>query len=86
MLIEPTKEQPLIWYTTKGDDAGKLQTPGGLQAPRGYHPFVSQAVRACAEMSDPPISSQHSLRALRTVFAIYAAAETGRSTKVAGAV
>lgn len=80
--IEPMKDQPLTSYTTKGDRAGLVQTWEGSKEPRGYSPFVSRAVQACADMSDPPISNAHSLRALNTVFAIYAAAASGRATKI----
>ena len=77
--LEPMKDQPLTWYSTKGNAAGKVQTWEGSKQPRGYTPFVRAAVLACAEMSDPPISSAHSLRALRTVYGIYEAAESGKS-------
>jgi predicted dehydrogenase len=79
ILIEPMKDQPLTWYTTRGS---QLRTSDGVKEPRGYTPFVRQAVIACADMTDPPISSEHSLRALNTVFSIYAAAESGRSIKI----
>ena len=81
ILVEPMKDQPITWYTTKGEHAGKLQT-GDRKEPRGYTPFVGEAVRACADLTEPPISSEHSLRALKTVFSVYASAATGRSTKV----
>lgn len=82
MHIEPMKDQPLSWYTTKGEHAGVVQTWEGAKEPRGYTPFVSEAIRACADMTDPPISNAHSLRALQTVFAIYSAAASGRATNV----
>ena len=81
--IESMTDQPLRWYTTAGPDAGRVRVWDGSKEPRGYTPFVHAAVHACAEMNDPPIGSAHSLRALRTVFAIYAAAESGRSVVVA---
>jgi predicted dehydrogenase len=80
--LEPMHERPLRWYTTKGDAAGRIHEWPGSKEPRGYTPFVREAVRACAAMTPPPISSAESLRALKTVFAIYAAAESGRSTTV----
>jgi predicted dehydrogenase len=82
ILIEPMKDQPLSWYTTKGAMAGKVQIADAPKEPRGYTPFVSESIRACADMSDPPINNAHSLRALKTVFAIYSAAESGRTTKI----
>jgi len=80
--IEPMKDQPLSWYTTEGDRAGVIQVWDGSKEPRGYTPFVREAVRACADMTDPPISNAHSLRALETVFAIYSAAASGRATRI----
>lgn len=81
--IEPLKAQPLQWYSTKAPAAREIQTWEGSKEPRGYTPFVRAAVKACADMSDPPISSAHSLRALQTVFAIYTAAESGRAVRIA---
>ena len=57
--------------------AGQIQEWNGSKEPRTYTPFVREAVRACARGNDPPISSADSLRALRTVFAIYSAAASG---------
>jgi predicted dehydrogenase len=82
LLIEPMKDQPLSWYTTQGDKAGEVQTWAGSKEPRGYTPFVREAVLACAGKKDPPITNAHSLRALQTVFSIYEAAETGRRVRI----
>lgn len=82
ILLEPMKDQPLSWYTTKGARAGQVQVGTQAREPRGYTPFVAAAVHACADMTEPPISSQDSWRALKTVFAIYSAAESGRVVKV----
>jgi predicted dehydrogenase len=80
--LEPMEDRPLRWYSTMGENAASVQTWPGSKDPRGYTPFVAHAVRACAELADPPITSADSLRALKTVFAIYAAAESARTTKV----
>ena len=69
-------------YTTDGGRAGVIQAWDGSKEPRGYTPFVQEAVRACADMTDPPISNAHSLRALETVFAIYSAAASGRAARI----
>jgi UDP-N-acetyl-2-amino-2-deoxyglucuronate dehydrogenase len=81
MLIEPTKTEPLTWYTNQGADAGKIQTGTSGSQPRGYTPFLAAAIRSCADMTEAPISNQDSLRALQTVFAIYAAANGRRTEK-----
>jgi predicted dehydrogenase len=80
--LEPVKEEPLTWYTAQGTHAGEVRTWTGPKEPRGYTPFVDAAITACANMTDPPISNEDSLRALKTVFAIYSAAATGRATRV----
>ena len=80
--LEPMRVQPLTWYTTQGPQAGQTIVWEGNKEPRGYSPFVSAAVQACAEMSDPPISNADSYRALKTVFAIYAAAAEGAAVTI----
>jgi UDP-N-acetyl-2-amino-2-deoxyglucuronate dehydrogenase len=80
--LEPELELPLHWYTTIGDQAGKVQTWSESKQPRGYTPFVTAAIQACARGTAPPISNAESLRALTTVFAIYAAAATETCTTI----
>lgn len=80
--LESMKDKPLHWYTNAGEEAGTIHEWPGSKDPRGYTPFVQAAVRACAAMTDPPITSADSLRALKTVFAIYASAASGHATKV----
>lgn len=77
--LESMKDTPLRWYSKVGDAAGKETTWSGSKQPRGYTPFVREAIRACAHLTDPPISNADSLRAINTVYAIYSAAETERS-------
>jgi len=80
--LESMKDAPLHWSTTKGERAGKIIAWEGSKNPRGYTPFVDDAIRACAKMSEAPISNADSLRALKTVYAIYSAAETRRSVEI----
>jgi predicted dehydrogenase len=80
--LESMKDKPLQWYSTLGEKSGMIQTWTGSKEPRGYTPFVSEAVTACAEMTDPPISNSDSLRALKTVFSIYSAATSGRTVRI----
>ena len=77
--LEPMHDRPLTWYVNTGDNAGEVQTWDGPKEPRGYTPFVQAAVQACADMTDPPITSADSLRTLRTVHGIYESAESGRT-------
>jgi len=83
--LEPMLDQPLKWSTDMGDKASQVQVWDGSKDPRGYTPIVQAAVRACADMTEPPVTSAESLRALRTVFAIYSAAESGQTEPLAGA-
>ena len=80
--VESMKAEPLHWCRFSGQQAGIVQSWDGSKEPRGYTPFVSKAVQACAEMTEPPISNHDSLRALRTVFAIYSAAESGCAVRI----
>ena len=82
LLLEPTGDLPLRWSENKGDLAGKVQKFTAANTPRGYTPFVSAAVKSCAEKTLPPITTADSYRALRTVFAIYESAAGGRVVKV----
>lgn len=75
-------EKDLLWYSTKVDGEAKVVTYDGPVEPSGYTPFVAAAVRACAGLQDAPIDSEDGLRTLQSVFAFYAAAESGRSQKV----
>ena len=83
-LHEQGKLQGVIGLggSTDGEKRGVVQTWEGSKDPRGYTPFVQAAVKACAESESPPISNAHSLRALKTVFSIYEAAETGKSVTI----
>ena len=82
LLIESMKDRPLSWMQFAGDKANQLQLFDGDKNPRGYTPFVTAAVKSCAEMIDPPISAADSLRALRTVFAVYDSAAHGKAVTV----
>ena len=72
----------MTWYETKGPQAKQIQTLAEPAEPRGYSPFVARAVSAIARDSDPPVTTQESLNALRTVYGIYAAADTGKATPI----
>lgn len=72
----------LEYYSTKAGHEAKVERfepqPGG----GGYTPIIQAAVRACAGLGEPPITGQESLRALKTIFACYRAAETGQRQTV----
>jgi predicted dehydrogenase len=71
----------MTWYENNGPKAKQLQTFESSVEPRGYSPFVAQAVTAIANDTTPPITTRESLNAIRTVFRIYEAAETGKAVR-----
>jgi len=82
LRIQTVAEPRLQWVLQAGDRAGQLQEWKSDERQSGYTPFVSAAIKACAEETAPPVSNAASLRALRTVFGIYESAETGRVVEV----
>jgi predicted dehydrogenase len=76
--LDSTGAVKMTWYENTGPKAKQLQTLDSPTEPRGYSPFVAQAVTAISRNTAPPITTQESLNALRTVFGIYEAAETGK--------
>ena len=76
--LDSTGTVKMTWYENTGPKAKQLQTLDSPTEPRGYSPFVAQAVTAISRNTAPPITTQESLNALRTVFGIYEAAETGK--------
>ena len=72
---------PLRWYSTKSKEPKILQFPNP-PGPQGYSPFVAACVRAAAGIEDPPITTDESLQVLKTVFAAYEAASSGRSQRI----
>lgn len=71
----------LTWYENTGTRAGEVQSFTEATEPRGYSPFVARAVSAIARDNPPPITTQESLNALRTVFSIYDAAKSGQAAE-----
>ncbi|MEZ5399415.1 MAG: Gfo/Idh/MocA family oxidoreductase [Bryobacteraceae bacterium] len=69
---------PLEWYS-KGK-TGRYQAPDGVVT--GYTAWVRHVVRAAAGMEPPALSPDESLYVLKTIFASYKAAESGRSQRV----
>lgn len=80
--LDPFGDHVMTWYESTGPKAKQVQIFGGPTKPRGYSPFVHRAVTSIATRVDPPITTQESLNALRTVFGIYSAAETGRAVSI----
>lgn len=72
----------MTWYESTGPNAKQVQTFSESTEPRGYSPFVGRAIAAIAKDTAPPITTQESLAALRTVFGIYSSAASGQATKI----
>lgn len=79
--MDPRGDAPFTWYSTKASSP-QVQTYNGPTQPTGYAPFVDLAVRASAGLAEPPVTAEESLRVLRTVYACYAAAETGQTQSI----
>ena len=67
---------PLSWYSRKEQNP-LVHRIEEFPGPSGYTPFVKSCVRASAGLAEPPLTTDDSLRALKTVFGCYQAAETG---------
>ncbi len=80
--LEPMKDVPLQWYSTRNTPDSKTQQYEGPKEPKGYTPFVRAAVRACAGLQEPPVTADESLHVLQTVFSFYRAAQSGTSQRV----
>jgi predicted dehydrogenase len=76
------EEEPLQWYSTKDSKDAKVQRFEYPKGQRGYFPFVRAAVRASAGLEAAPITGEESLHVLKTIFAFYQAAQTGRTQNV----
>jgi len=68
----------LEYYSTKAGSSGNVERFEPPKGAGGYTPFVRAAVRACAGSGEPPITGQEGLHVLKTIFACYQAAETGK--------
>lgn len=75
-------EQPLEWYSTKTAANPQVQRFEYPRGTRGYQPFVRAAARAAAGLEPAPISGEEGLHVLKTIFAAYRAAETGKTQSI----
>lgn len=76
------EQTPLLSYSTANAREPKVEQFDYPLDQGGYTPFVRAAVRASAGLDEAPISGADGLRALKTVFASYRAAETGQTQSV----
>jgi predicted dehydrogenase len=80
LRLASIEDAPLEWYSTK--QRPPLQRYEYPKGQRGYTPFVRAAVRASAGLEEAPITPEEGLHVLRTIFAFYEAAKTGRTQEV----
>jgi predicted dehydrogenase len=76
-LQRHTHKPPLEWYS-----GGRLHQYTGPIEPSGYTPFLGAIARASAGLAPWPLNAQDSLYVLKTVFAAYRSAESGRREAV----
>jgi predicted dehydrogenase len=82
LKITAVEELPLEWYSTKDAKAAKVEQFTYPKGERGYLPFLKACVRAAAGLEDPPVTAEEALHVLRSIFAFYEAARTGRTQTV----
>ena len=78
LRLAAVEELPLEWYSRKEADEAKVERFEYPKGERGYLPFLKAAVRAAAGLEDPPITGDEALHVLKSIFAFYEAAKTGR--------
>ena len=75
----PFEDRPLEWTVNHN---GKKYRFEKATEPRGYTPAVRKAVRAVAGQSEPLLTSRESLRIIRTIYAFYDAARSGKTQTI----
>jgi predicted dehydrogenase len=78
LKFSSVEELPLEWYSTKDTKEPKIERFGYPKGERGYLPFLKVCVRAAAGLEDAPVSAAEGLHVLKSIFAFYEAARTGR--------
>jgi predicted dehydrogenase len=81
LQLAPHGGEALQWFSSK-DVPSRVSHYDGPPDEVGYGPFVRACVLAALGQQPPPASGAESLHVLKTIFACYRSAETGRSQKV----
>lgn len=79
--LEPHGREPFVWYSTK-DEKPEVHRETAPADDGGYTALLRACVRSAAGLEPPPLTTADSLHAVRTLFACYQAAESGRVTHV----
>ncbi len=78
LRLAAVEELPLEWYSSKDVSNPKVERFEYPRGERGYLAFLKAAVRACAGLDEAPVTGEEGLHVLRSIFAFYEAARTGR--------
>jgi predicted dehydrogenase len=82
LRLSAVEELPLEWYSNKDAKDAKVEKFEYPKGERGYLRFMRSAVRACADLEEPPITGDEALHVLKSIFAFYEASRTGRTQTV----
>lgn len=78
-LVEGT---PLEWYSTREAAPQGIQSLAYDPSARGYLPFVQASIDCVRGKERPPITGAEALHVLKVIWALYRAADTGRTQTV----
>lgn len=76
------ERKPLQWYSTKPDQPREIQTFDYSDEAGLYDLFFEDVINSVRNNSRPPITTEESLQALRTVFAADGAVESGKTVSI----
>jgi predicted dehydrogenase len=80
--MSTVEETPMEWYSTKDGKEAKVQVFEYAKGARSYLNFLKAAVRASAGLEEPPVAGDEGLHVLKSIFAFYEAAKSGRVQSV----
>lgn len=83
LRLAAVEESPLEWWSTQVGQEPQVQRYEYPKGGRGFQAFIRSASRAAAGLGDPPITCEETLHIIKTVYAFYQAAETGRAQTIA---
>src|SRR5262249_51357995 len=78
LRLAAVEELPLEWYSTKDAKEPKVERFEYGKGGRGYLAFLKSAARAALGVEEAPVTADEGLHVLKTIFAFYEAARTGR--------
>jgi len=82
LRLAAVEELPMEWYSTKDAKEPKVQKFEYPKGGRGYLTFMRSAIRASAGLGEPPIATEEGLHLIKSVYAFYDAAKTGRTQSI----